>query len=167
MTKYVKQYDDYSCGPIAIFNILKWCDERPQYRLIKQICNPDVHLGTVHANFCKALQHFLPQHVSVRYLIQPDVDVVVQHLMVGGVAIVCEHWTADDVEGEHYYCVAASKDTDSFVVINRDNKAKKLFNYDELKNSLQRHEISNYYEKDGQPPSYDDLLYPTAWLIFR
>jgi len=40
--RYIKQKDNYSCGPVAIVNALKWAGEKTTYKNIKEIkqkCN--------------------------------------------------------------------------------------------------------------------------------
>lgn len=96
--RYLKQQDDYSCGPIALMNILKWLGHRVLYKDLpkyKQLCYCDD--GTWAADLESAMcEYFEPVDIA------PSITAMDKHLVSGGIVLFgyeyeigkreCAHW---------------------------------------------------------------------------
>ena len=171
---FVVQPDDYSCGPIAIYNALIALGNPPNsMRWIHAGCDPHPDYGTLHETFNKTLEEHLPNDVTCKYLRYPSYHQVSDHVKSGGVVIVCEHWERTTLDtGEHYYTVIGIEDGD-YLVANHNPNGKKspshknvtIIKPRELKTSLIRHKLDEYPPNCRHKTAEDDLIYPTVWLL--
>ncbi len=169
--RYAKQYDDYSCGPIAIFNALIALGHTPNSnRWIYKRCDPNPDYGTLYTTFDRTLCEWLPSTVQCEYIKCPEYKTIRDHLKAGGVAIICEHWQESAVKyGEHYYTII-DIDNDKFLVANRNEtvgKIVQLISARDLKVSLIQHKLDAYPPNCQHETVEDDLIYPTAWLLSK
>ncbi len=164
---YIFQTDDYSCGPVAIYNALTALGHPPRsMRWIRTDCDPHPDYGTLHANFSQALQKYLPDSVNCEYIRHPNYEQVRDHVKRGGVVIICEHWkeSARD-SGEHYYTVVGMEGH-NFLAANRDNcKNVQVITARNLKVSLIQYQLDDYPVNCQHKATEDDLIYPTVWLL--
>lgn len=101
--RYVKQRDHYSCGPVAIMNILKWVGVKFNYRdrieVLQEACKCSPPRGTKHAAFDKALRlvaELLPVDICVRRVHRPKLCQIEEHLRSGGAVVLNYRWEADE-----------------------------------------------------------------------
>ena len=84
MIRYVRQQDDFRCGPIAILNALKWAYPyrsigHSKSRNLKSLCimcKTD-RQGTIPDEFHTALKDFFPY---VRRILKPTITQINRHL---------------------------------------------------------------------------------------
>ena len=164
---YIFQTDDYSCGPVAIYNTLTALGHPPRcMRWIRADCDPHPDYGTLYDNFSKALLKYLPDSVNCEYIRQPNYEQVRDHVKGGGVVIICEHWkeSARD-SGEHYYTVVGMEGH-NFLAANRDDcKNVQVITARNLKVSLIQYQLNEYPVNCQHKATEDDLIYPTVWLL--
>ena len=126
MFRYVQQPNNYSCGPVAIYNALIAIGKPP--RSIRQIykdCDPHPDYGTLFTNMHNTILKHLPNDVECEYIQQPEYTKIKSHMEDGGVVIICEHWeTTPIVTGEHYYTIIGMQG-ENFLVTNSDDCRKK------------------------------------------
>ena len=140
--RYIRQKDQYSCGPIAIMNILKWSGVEFSYReaikFFQKICNCRAsHGGTTHSSFDWALRRVgehLEGGLHIRRVYRPALWQIEEHLKAGGVIALNYHWRKDtagkkvkkvkkvkkgDLEGRHFILlVGVSEEGQSFLTVN-------------------------------------------------
>lgn len=143
--RYIKQRDDYSCGPVALINILKWLGRKCTYTdlaMVKRLCNCNQN-GTNSHNMENALRvlGIKGKHVSNLNLLE-----AVKHLEEGIIlldAFISED--EDNIENYHYF-LCVDYDDYHFHVINE--------NYGETNTCLTWREFEDYLDCE-------------AWLIRR
>ncbi len=113
--RYVKQRDHYSCGPVAIMNVLKWVGVRFNYqeriKVLQEACDCVPTRGTRHAAFDRALRHvvgLLPVDVRVRRVHRPKLSQIEEHLLSGGIVVLNYRWKTDE-EGFSRHFVLLTK----------------------------------------------------------
>lgn len=101
--RYVKQRDHYSCGPVAIMNVLKWVGVRFNYRdrikAFQEACSCIPTRGTNHSSFDRALRQIvglLPVDVRVRRVHRPKLSQMEEHLRSGGIVVLNYRWEAEE-----------------------------------------------------------------------
>lgn len=101
--RYVKQRDSYSCGPVAIINILKWLGvEKVTYKLLpfaQIICNCSTD-GTHDIDIEKAMKYL---EITKKRKISPSIKEVDKHLISGGIILISYVTIFDD--GHFSLCV--------------------------------------------------------------
>lgn len=124
--RYVKQRDKFSCGPVAIMNILKWSGERFSYQetidLFRKLCECNNPRGTNHPNFDKALRAVTKRlgGFHVRRVHNPKLPEVEKHLREEGVVILNYFWR-NEKEGayRHFTLLTSVSETGkSFLTVN-------------------------------------------------
>jgi hypothetical protein len=102
MPRYLKQYDDYSCGPTAILNALKWAGAsvsyRSHYKRVAKYCKVaegDLKdRGTLSPDLDRTLRTLGRRYLTVRKVRSCTIQQLADHLQNGGAAILAH------VEGE-------------------------------------------------------------------
>ena len=89
--RYLVQRNEFSCGPIAIINTLKWCGARATYsshykKLVKD-CKTDIH-GTSDSAFSYQLKRYTRGLVSeIVTDVGPELNNIMSHLENGGLVL--------------------------------------------------------------------------------
>ena len=166
--RYVKQTNNYNCGPTAIYNLLLWGDSvnwKNNYRQLNQICNPVPEFGTgyLSMNFTirRAIEDTPVKLVNIK--IQPKYQEVKDHLYNGGSVIINFHWRKDEKNGEHYVFIDECNENGGFVINDcPDNPAR--VHYSDRKIKLL---LSKYFFNDGKFKKYiyPDRIYPKVWFF--
>lgn len=106
MKKYVKQRDEYRCGPIALLNALIWAGQDVSYEKdidrLTEKCHCSRLKGTYHINFYKALRQVGKKVFDVNLIWNPSIKLVDQHLQSGGSIIINYRWQAPHQDSLHY-----------------------------------------------------------------
>lgn len=105
--RYVKQRDDYNCGPIAIVNVLKWAGLPLTYgsmHIFNQLMKTSLRRGTRRSEISSVLKLF-KEVISFRHKKEPTLDDIRNHLDKGGIAIVLVRWMEDGQSWGHYFVV--------------------------------------------------------------
>ncbi len=124
--RYVKQRDQFSCGPVAIINILKWSGERFDCQdiigPIQKLCKCSNPTGTNHPNFDKALRATTKMlgGFHVRRVYKPKLPEVEKHLREGGVVALNYSWRPKkEKRGRHFMLLTGVSETGkSFLTVN-------------------------------------------------
>lgn len=135
--RYIKQPDDYGCGPTAILNTLKWAGEKvtlkKHYRALVIKCrskDPDGNefSGTTTRDFQSVLNYVGKKIFDIKFLIQPKIKRMKKELKLGN-AIILLHLNPDNTshytliisnEGENFVSVNAFKDSETVSIISSD-----------------------------------------------
>jgi len=85
MPNYVKQHDNYSCGPVAIINLCKWAGKNVSYKndfaKITKMCKCKSPNGTFPENFNKCLRKCLKKCTKIQEVIKPSMKQINKHLL--------------------------------------------------------------------------------------
>ena len=123
MTRYVKQRDAYSCGPVAIMNVLKWAGQQFAYQdkiaRIQWWCKNKKKRGTNHLNFDRALRHF-GKHLNIKRVYYPKLHEIEAHLNQGGIVVLTCITDKTKIRGISYT-------SRHFVLIDHVSKTGKTF----------------------------------------
>lgn len=126
--KYVKQPDGYSCGPVAIINVLKWLG-RPatlaDLPKIQRRCRTDksgTHDTYLTLGLVKSIKGYGTWEGA-----GPNIRVLRNHLKAGGVAIIGYFYHIRGKEHGHYVvCIKYTK-SGNYVLINEaDHKSERI-----------------------------------------
>ena len=104
--KWIKQRDEYSCGPVAIINILKWLGVNATYKwlpAVQNLCRCDID-GTSTADIESALKRLC---IKYKKRMSPSLKKIDDHLNRNGIALV-EYYYAQD-EGHFALCIKKTK----------------------------------------------------------
>lgn len=105
--RYVKQKDEYNCGPIAIVNVLKWAGLPLTYgsmHIFNHLMGTSIRKGTRRLEMSKTLKLF-KQIINFRHKNEPSVEDIRNHLDKGGIAILLIRWIEDGESWGHYFVV--------------------------------------------------------------
>lgn len=136
--RYVKQRDSYSCGPIALLNILKWSGLRKTYKdlpILQKECK--CNNGTWPEDLQKAVKKYSNLKSFSRR--KPSILKIDQHLKRHGAVILVCYWSDEwdeEIEG-HFITIVGCKDKE-YVCLN-SHITKTAISYisrEELKNMI-------------------------------
>jgi hypothetical protein len=162
-SRYSKQYDYYSCGPIALLNALKWagCNYSVKKDLdrIKKECklqDDGVFVNDFHSAVKKESKDIF---IYKRYT-KFTTDKMIKHLLKGGSILLNYRFVYEDYGEEirHYTFIPQVK-RNKFIAINNNivnNKIKTVgtISYDRMKKMIKS------YRKYK-------LSFPTAWFLTK
>lgn len=125
MTRYIKQRDKYSCGPVAVFNSLRWAgaDVSSSYVYdLKDKCKLEVSeekQGVEHYDFDRVLREEGIDLFRVDLILKPRMSEIETHLQTGGALVLNYAWE----EGRHYTLVTEESETGkTFEMVNEFSK---------------------------------------------
>lgn len=145
--RYVKQRDKYSCGPVALMNILKWGGSLLSYDdqrdPLTTLCKCTSDDGTKWGKFDQALRKVSKRHkgFTVEKVRRPTLTEIEEHLRAGGALVLNYHWQYRGKEDRHYSIVVGVSDSGrSFRVVNgrKRGRAAKWIRREKFKNWEQR-----------------------------
>lgn len=130
--RYVKQNDDYSCGPIAIINALKWIGRKASYGSLKRIqkachCDED---GSSEWNLLRCLRKM---GIDVRILHNPramDLDLLLEQgksMIVSYYFKNNGYWNGHKGYLDGHYVFVSRKTKRRYVVHNDHGKSTLMF----------------------------------------
>lgn len=113
--RYYKQRDEFRCGPIAIFNALKWAGGFPGLTAkqalprLTTLCECVKPHGTYHRPLDKTLRLAGRGFFDVRRVYAPKLKEIEKHLRAGGAIIINFRWLemrkGKMVDARHYVLV--------------------------------------------------------------
>lgn len=178
---YIKQPSRYSCGPTALYNLIKWrydhkshkMPKHLSYRQIHQMCDCKLPFGTEYKDFentlCTILRDTKTSLRSLRMYDNVNFNQTTEHINKGGVALIEYYWNdPNGRSGEHYILIdKLNKENYStkYNVVNPDDKAElsnteQFITRREFQSTLKPYKYADGSHKDP----YDDI-YPKVWLI--
>jgi len=108
---FIKQPDDFSCGPVAIVNVLKWLGRKVGHRYLpklRTLCGTTKD-GTIPYNFALTLIREVSDFGSVRK-VKPSIRTLDSHLSKGGIVVIGYNYSVGKSEDAHYVvCTKKSK----------------------------------------------------------
>lgn len=90
--RYASQLRESDCGPISIFNLLKWIgirvNLRDHHRLLCDLCNDSPEFGSSEQELTRALSKIKKRiKFNFSYIKSPNRNNIIKHLKAGGAAI--------------------------------------------------------------------------------
>ena len=104
--RWIRQYDQYSCGGVALVNVLKWLSYPATYSLLpalRKLCKCSQPKGTGQRYLEAALRKL---GIQFKRKTQPTIREIDRHLDSGGIVLV--HYYI--VIGHYSLCVGRNKD---------------------------------------------------------
>lgn len=124
--KYVRQRNYYSCGPILLFNLLRWANIiKISYREIFVLTECSMEKGTKTIKFTEALKKIISQNENLKLkkqIIKPSYKQIKQNLKSNNDAIILEYFKNE----EYLHFVLLVKYEDEIFVINEGAENKKI-----------------------------------------
>ncbi len=155
MIRFVRQQNHYSCGPILLFNLLKWANLNKiiSYRDIFALTECTPEKGTKTLKFQKALK-FILSRTDLKFkktITKPSLRQIKQYLKTPNNAIILEYF-----KNEQYlhFILLIRNDQNEIIMINEGAENKKI-PIVQLTNNLS---LANHQHCEK---------YPIAWLIHR
>ena len=126
--RYVKQRDKFSCGPVAIMNVLKWSGMEFSHEYLRDwaggLCECGPPDGTAHKKFEKGLRQASKAYgrpFTVRKVMHPTLAQIDEHLREGGAIVLNYYWRREDegTSNRHFMLVAGISDSGkSYLTVN-------------------------------------------------
>lgn len=125
MTRWIKQPDNYSCGPCAIINACKWLGIKSTLDDVQHfafICNSTYDVGTLEPDFDRALRVIVGFYTKIRHEKSPRADRLFKHLNESednAAIVMCYYHNGD----AHYYFITGVPGSKNvFRCVNRETK---------------------------------------------
>ena len=172
MTYYIRQADRYSCGPVALQNLLIWVgikDSRFSYEKLHSMCHCEEGKGTSTRYFHETLQFITDRSVLQvdKFSYFPTIGEITKHLKAVGVIILKYHWDQMAYTGEHYVFISEIIDN-KFSLINDDNpEAGYPIIELVIPRKLKRYLLPYEYAPNAKYSEPQDYKYPCAWFLNR
>jgi len=163
MTRYIRQQDEYSCGPHAIINAMKWLGmpaTAADLPRLKEECHTTVGGGTWPKDLNIAIRKNIPR---VRWIIGPSLPQLDHYLSQGRAVILGYSYQQDDgVEDAHFTLVIGNEraititrerlddPVDTYFMVNDVNPADgEIIGAQSLKTRDEMHAALYYINQDG------------------
>lgn len=127
MPRYVKQKDNFNCGPVAVINTLKWLGFNISYDWLSDVrdacqCTRN---GTSDLDFEKALKYF---KIKKKRRIQPSQKDIDKHIDSGG-AVLISYFNTYSMpgfkKGAGHFALCISRTSRTYMMVNdRTNRTK-------------------------------------------
>lgn len=162
MVRYVRQYNNYTCGPVAIINAIKWSGHKAiikqDLKRITNECRCDPRNGTSHGNFDRILRIESKGRFRARRRLFPTLEEIDQHLAQPGHSVIINFLRANEngVEVDAHYAllVRTAKAAQEFVQINSfEGETIAKVNSHQLAEDLKHRK------------SIRGKVYPRAWFL--
>ena len=118
--KYVKQKDTYTCGPVALINVLRWAGQlkvNPKYlKAIKAICFTDKNQGTYSKEFDRAIKYFRPI-IKIKTKKKPDLKDIDNCVDKGGIVVIGYVYKFHEIEQAHFALIIGRTKT-RYILVN-------------------------------------------------
>lgn len=153
MPRYIKQKDDFSCGPIALLNVRLWAGQsvsyKQNYKECRVICKCSEE-GTQRSHFQRALNHFAPNSYDVYTNSYLNIRDLANHIKADGIAVLMHYFPN---AWYSHFCLVTGRQGDDWVVINDDvDHFRKVISHLEMKKYMKRQFI-------------DGVWFPKLWFI--
>ena len=153
--RWIRQRNDFSCGPVAIMNLLKWLGESVtyanDYKYWANKCKTAEYGTTLH-DFVRVLYNLDGIKISPRNV--PNIGVIDEALQSGKAVVMKSAYIVDNVYEGHYYLITDQTDK-SFYCVNLNDKHGWISKPSFKNQWLQHH--TNYCHECG--------IAPYAWII--
>ena len=153
MPRFIKQYDDYNCGPVAIVNALKWAGVKATHAHVKKfncICKTTEDMGTTISAIHKALDG--TKVFKIVRLYNPPIKRIDEHINRGGAVLYGSTKVKTGNAYEGHYALIVSRSENRFGVCNLEPPGKAF------RNCSRKRFIKKYMKRF----KYDK---PVVWLL--
>lgn len=154
-SRWIRQRNSYTCGPVAIMNLLKWLGEKVIYakdfEYWKNKCKTQKY-GTSLCDFVKVLYKIEGIKISPRNV--PNIGVLDEALLQGRAIVMKSAYIEKGIYIGHYYLITETTDK-SYYCINLNDKHGWVSKISFKNEWLQHH--TNYCHECG--------IAPYAWII--
>lgn len=164
MIRYVRQKDDYSCGPVALINAIKWLGYNYPYKdnifFIKKLCDckkEEDWSGTHYYDLSKALKKL---KIKNKFNENPKISEIIEHIENEGSLILRELYKENKEWCGHYFFIYGydSQEKEFLTVNSRKDETMSKISLHDLKKSLSIK--ANRLEKS-------DINRSICWFIFK
>ncbi len=156
---YIRQKNNYSCGPVAIYNLLTWSQnhELISYRDIFGLtkCNPTNGTSTNAFGKClKTIETLSKQNLSVVKIFQrPNIQMIVDELLANpNRAAIVEYFKEDQYL--HFVFVYVTTDEKRLITVNQHAERRDF--------AIQQTFQKKYFQKIARKNSFH---YPIVWIL--
>ena len=158
MIRYCKQPDDFSCGPVAIINAMKWRGQRASVRthlkMLRKQCKTDRD-GT----FTERMDKVLRQYVSgVEHIDGPSLKLFNKYIDLGHAVIISYAYTRNDGVEEGHFAMCIGRDNSFYTMVND------TYNHNgELKSTVSKRTKNSMKNIFANAKKYDDDI--EIWIL--
>lgn len=153
MTQYIKQKDNFGCGPIALLNVRLWAGQFVTYKQNYEECKIACKCsdeGTQRSNFHRALNHFSPNSYNVYTNSNLNIRDLTNHIKADGIAVLLHYFPG---AWYSHFCLVIGKEDDNWILVNDDmHQLRQKISHIEMKKYMKRQFI-------------DGVWFPKLWLI--
>lgn len=153
MPQYIKQKDEFGCGPVALLNVRLWAGQSVTYKQNYEECKTTCKCleGTQRSHFHRALNHFAPNSYNVYTNSNLNIKDLSNHIKTDGIAVLLHYFP--DAWYSHFCLVTGRENKDDWVLINNDkNRLRQKVSHNEMKKYMKRQFI-------------DGVWFPKLWFI--
>lgn len=162
-SRYSKQYNNFSCGPVAILNALKWAKRgysvKKDLKRISKRCNLK-NDGSFVRDFHNALKKESKGIFLYKRYTKFTANKMIEHLLDGGAILLNYRFVYKD-EGQeirHYTFIPGIK-RNRFIAINNTIVGKKIKTFGTISYEKMKKMIKSYRRYK--------LPFPTAWFLTK
>ena len=117
MTRYLRQKDEFHCGPVAIINAMKWvginASARSHLNQLSKECGTDKY-GTYPQRFGRVLSKYVRAH----YWERPFTPGLKNHLSFGRAFVLGHSFVRNDDIVESHYTLCIGRDSGGYIMVN-------------------------------------------------
>jgi ABC-type bacteriocin/lantibiotic exporter with double-glycine peptidase domain len=136
---YIEQPNDYTCGPIALYNLLSTTNVKISLNKLTKLCKCNADSGTHANNFNHAVKKINKYYkINIRE-IEPTIKNIDDILLRNGYIIILFHWDNFVTSGEHY-AIIDYKQNHKYRIIN--------YSFDEFTKYVTKREMKTLLIKD-------------------
>lgn len=118
MIRYCKQQDNFSCGPVAIINAMKWRGMKASMDthlgVLKKLCGTDKN-GTYPDDMGRVLKKFVP---GVEHIEAPPINLVDKYLDLGKAFIISYAYVKSGGEEEGHFAMCIGRTKNHYIMVN-------------------------------------------------
>ena len=106
MPRYCKQQDQFSCGPVALLNAMKWAGKRVSYGdlpALRLACKCVPSTGTVASNLARASRQLIDSH-TIKHIHRPSLKLLNNHLEIGSFILNYGFLYHGEPHGHYIFC---------------------------------------------------------------
>ena len=125
MPRFIKQRDEYSCGPVAIVNALKWAGIKATYAHVKKykrICKTEEDMGTTLFAIHETLA--ATKVFKIVRLYNPPIKRIDEHIDGGGAVLFGSTKIKTEESYEGHYALIVSRSQKRYGVCNLEPPGK-------------------------------------------
>jgi hypothetical protein len=160
--RFLQQRDSYSCGPIAIINLFKWCGMRAGKKdipLFRRMLGTNIPFGTKQGSMSRLLKHTIDRRIAKVKLVKHISFGELKKAMKAGACAIA-HWTyLIDGKYEGHYAFMAERTSSGTWVVANEVPGELFFSDKEIQKRIRTSKrLAPHWETLGRTS-------PFCWLI--